>query len=274
MRHPVIFSLIVGLSIICSASADTTLEYRVEKPGAKLGRLQSLQIKDGRILLKGVDVDGGRDFLYSSAPEQLFVIDHRAHKVMTLDENQINHLAKQTEAVQPLLRGFGEQIAKLDPKQRAKWEGILGGKVSLDNIAAAAQPSVPTSIVRTGVGKKVGGIACEQMKVFQGKTQTAEFCLADPAKLDMQAADYAALRSLLGFSERLASKTQGLAKQFGVSLPDLDLHDLAGVPVELSEVSGAKPVSLRLNRILAQSVSPEGMQIPEGYQSEPFKLWK
>ncbi len=272
MKHPFLFSLILGLNIVHTAAADTTLEYWVDEGGAKQGKLQAVQIKDGKILVKGAEGGEGRDYLYSSAPEQFFVIDHRQRKTMALDENQINRIAKQTEVVQPLLQGLGEQIARLDPKQRAKWEGMLGGKGALDGMAAAAQPQATASIVKTGESGKVGGIACEKMKVFQGKKQTAEFCLADPAKMNMPQSDYAAIRSLLEFSERLASKTQGLAKYFGVSLPKLDLRDLAGVPVELREVS-KNPFGLKLNRVATSEVAAELMQPPKDYPVGELKLW-
>jgi len=274
MKFPVFFCFFLGLTLVHSAKADTTLEYQVNEAGAKQGKLHSLQIKEGMILLKDVDVDGGRDFLYSAAPEQLFILDHHKHSFMSLDENQINHFAKQTETVQPLLKGFGEQIARLDPKQRAKWESLIGDKVSLDNLAAAAKPAVPVKLVKTGVGRKVGGFACEQIEVYQGKTKSGQLCLADPGKLNMSALDYATLRGLLGFSERLVSKTQGLARQFGVDLPLLELGNLAGVPVEIIDASQQKQSSLRLSRVLTQAVSAEGMQVPTGYQGEPFKLWK
>jgi hypothetical protein len=271
MRYRVMSFLCFVLTTAPGAQADTTLEYWLNETGAKQGKLHTVHIKDGRILVKGVDGEG-KDFLFSSSPEQLFVIDHGRRSFRGLDEAQINRLAKQSEAVQPLLQGFGEQLARLNPKQRQKWEGILGGK-TVDNIAAAAKPVEPVSIVKAGAGRKVEGIPCQPMNVFQGKSQTAEFCLADPAKLNISADDYATLRGLLGFSERLVGKTQGLARQFGVSLPNIGLNGLEGVPIEISEVSGAKQ-SLRLKRTLAQAVPPEWMQVPEGYRGEPFKLWK
>jgi hypothetical protein len=266
--------LLAGLGLGQAAGADSTLEYLVAEGGSKPGKLQPLVVKDGKVLAKGAGDGGNLDFIYSAAPEQLSIIDHRKHSVMTLDEAQVDRLAKQTEAVQPLLQGFAGQIAKLDPKQRAKWEEMLGGKISLDKIAEAARPTPQANIVKTGKARKVADIACEQMNVFQGKAQTAEFCLADPGKLKLSGEDYATLRSLLAFSGRLASKTQGLAKQFGVDIPPLDLRDLAGVPIELRDVSGHGQGSLRLNRVDASSVSAELMRVPDGYQSEPFKLWK
>lgn len=270
MKHLTLIPLLASLSLAQAAQADSTLEYRV---GADADKLQSLLVKDGKVLAKGAADGGNMDLLYSSAPEQLSVIDHRKRTVMTLDETQVNRLAQQAETVQPLLQGFAAQFAKLNPKQRAKWEEMLGGKLPLEQMAAAAKPTLPANIVKTGRARKVAGIPCEQMNIVQGGTQMAELCLASPAKLNIPGEDYATLRALLNFSERLAAKTQGLSKQFGVDMPNLGPHGLEGVPIEMRETA-KRSGSLRLNRIVTSAVSAEWMQIPDGYQTEPFKLWK
>jgi hypothetical protein len=191
---------------------------------------------------------------------------------MALDEDWVNRLAKQTETVQPLLQGFAAQIGKLNPKQRAKWEEMLGGKISLDAIAQSARPSLPARVVNTGHGRTVAGIACKQVNIFEGNKQTAQVCLADATELDLQEADYTALRSLFSFAERLAVKTQGLTKQFGMGIPNLDFKDLAGVPIELRDTSKEKR-SLTLSRITAAKVDAGQMQALVSYRSEEFKLW-
>jgi hypothetical protein len=193
---------------------------------------------------------------------------------MALDEKQVDRLAKQSDTVQPLIQGVAGQIAKLNPEQRAKWEDMLGGKVSLDKLAEAAKPVPKSSVIKTGKIRKLADVACEQINVLQGKTKTAEFCLAEPANLKLSAADYFTLRTLISFAERIAKKTQLLAKQFGVEIPQFEIGDLAGFPIELRDFSGRDHSSLKLNRIDASSVSQDLMRIPEGYQSEPFKPWK
>ncbi|MFM8330896.1 MAG: hypothetical protein ACKN9T_04350 [Candidatus Methylumidiphilus sp.] len=274
MRHLRSFVLFFGLALGQASSADSTLEFLVAEDGEKPAKLQSLLIKDGKILLKGAGGGGSLDLIYSASPEQLSIIDHAKRHVMTLDESQVNRIAQQAETVQPLLQGFGEQIAKLSPKQRAQWEDMLGGKLSLDAVAAAAQPTPKAKIVKTGQTRQVGGIACEQIGVFQGKRQTAEFCLADPSKLNLPDSDYSTLRSLLGFSERLANKSQGLAKHFGLNLPNLDWRNLAGIPIALGGAAKQSAKSVRLSRIfVASAITPDTIKIPDGYQSEPFKLW-
>ena len=273
MKHFQCIFLLVGLGLIQAASADSTLEYLVAEGNSKPGKIQAAIIKDGKIVVKDVGGDGNLGLIYSAAPEILFIVDHGKRSVMTLDEGQINRISKQTETVQPLLQGLGQQLSKLDPVKRKQWEEMLGGKIHLDTLAEAAKPVQATKIINTGQTKKVEGYACEQMEVFQGKTKSAEFCMADPAKLNLSDTDYATIRSFLSFLERVSSKTQGLAKQFGVNLPNLDLGDIVGVPIELRDVSSHGQTNLKMNRIVTSTVSTDVIKIPDGYQIVPFKLW-
>ena len=274
MKPSQCFFLLVGLGSIQTASADSTLEYLVAEGNSKTEKIQPVIIKDGKIMVKDVGGDGNLGFIYSASPEILFIIDHGKRSVMTLDEGQINRISKQADTVQPLLQGLGQQLSKLDPVKRKQWEEMLGGKIHLDTLAEAAKPMQAAKIVNTGQTKKVGGFVCERMEVFQGKTKSTEFCMADPSKLNLPDADYATIRSFLSFLERLSSKTQGLAKQFGVNLPNLDLRDIGGVPIELHEVSSHDQTSLKINRIITSTVSAYAIKIPDGYQFVPFKLWK
>ena len=273
MNHRFLLPLLLAWCAPQPASADSTLEYLVTTAETQAGKLQPVIIKDGKILIKGVGGDGNLDFIYSANPEILFIVDHAKRKVMTLNEAQVNEFAKQSEAVQPLLQGVGEQLGKLDPNQRAKWEAILGGKIHLDTITEAAKPVQAAKIVKSGEPRKVAGIACQPMTVVQGKAKSAEVCLADPAKLNLSDPDYATLRSLLGFLERVSSKTQVLAKQFGINLPNLNLHDVSGVPIELRDLTHHSQDTLSMKRVVASTESVEVMKIPEGYQFGPFKLW-
>jgi hypothetical protein len=221
-------------------------------------------------MVKGAGGDSKLDVLYTRDDESLFIIDHRKHSFMTLDQQQLARFGRQAEALQPLLQGFGEQLGKLPPEQRAKWEQMLGGNVSLDQIAEAAKPAESASVVRTGTARNVGGIDCEQMNLFQGKSKTGDFCLADPKRLNLSGDDYATLRSLLNFSEKLAGTTQGLAGQFGIKLPNIRVQELSGVPVEMREFSNRGQSSMTLNRIVTSAVAADLMRIPDGYRSEPL----
>lgn len=276
MKKCTVLSLAISASLLLApaAKADSVLEFLVKETREPAGKTQPVLIKDGKIMVKGAGGDANLDFLYSRAQESLVVIDHHKRTFMPVDEQQVNRITRQTEDVQPLLQGLGEQIGKLSPKQRAKWEQMLGGNISLDKIAKAAEAPKPTSLVKTGMGKNVAGIACQQMSVIQGSAPMAEVCLADPATMNISSDDYATIRSLFSFSERLAAKTQGLAGQFGIKIPNIAIHDVAGIPIEMRDLSGENPGSMTLSRIITSAVSPDLMQIPDGYRAEQLTLWK
>jgi hypothetical protein len=118
----------------------------------------------------------------------------------------------------------------------------------------------------------VANIACQPVAVFQGKKKSLELCMAEPAQMNLSNTDYATLRSLLGFLQQVSSKTEGVAKQFGISLPNFDLRGISGVPIELNDVSSHS--SLSLSRIVDSALAEEAWKIPDGYQYGPFKLWK
>lgn len=273
-RFRLITLITLAIGAIADVSADSTLEYLVIDTPNRAGKPQPVIIKDGRVMVKGAGGDHQLDMLYRRDQDTLFIIDHGKRSYMTLDPQQISQIGQQAEQLQPLLQGFGEQLGRLSPQQRAKWQQMLGDSVSIDDIAAAAKPVESASIVKTGVGKNIAGIACEEMNVVQGATKTAEFCLADPSRLSLSGDDYDTVRSLLRFSENLAARTQGMANQFGFKIPNIRIHDLVGVPVEMKDYSSRSQSAVSLNRIDTAAVAAEVMQIPNGYRPTPLTLWK
>jgi len=276
MQKHTVLSLAISASLLLTplAKADSVLEFLVKETHDPTGKTQPVLIKDGQIMVKGAGGDANLDFLYSRAQESLVVIDHHKRTFMPLDEQQVNRIAQQTEDVQPLLQGLGQQIGKLSPKQREKWESMLGGKVSLDKIAKAAEPAKPANLVKMGGGKTVAGIACQPMNVIQGSKPLAELCLADPAAMKIPSDDYATIRSLFNFSERLAAKTQGLAGQFGIKIPNLALREVFGIPIEVRDLSDENLGSMTLSRTITSAVAADRMKLPEGYRSEQLNFWK
>ena len=275
MKKSTVLSFAISASLLAPvARADSILEFLVKETHAPAAKTQPVLIKDGKIMVKGAGGDAHLDVLYNRAQDELVIIDHRKRTFMPVDEQQVNRIARQTEEVQPLLKGLGEQIRKLSPKQREKWGQMLGNNISLDKIAKASEPAKPTDLVKTGTGKNVAGVACQEMNVIQGSVPMAEICLADPAKMNISSDDYATIRSLFSFSERLAAKTQGLASQFGIKIPNIAIHDAAGIPIEMRDLSGEDLGSMTLSRIITSSVAPDLMQIPSGYKAEQLALWK
>jgi hypothetical protein len=201
------------------------------------------------------------------------IIDHRKGTLMTVDEQQVDRINQQTQNVQIMLQALGGQIANLSPEQRQQLQDLLGDSVSLDTIAKAAEPPAPTRLVPIGV-KEVAGIRCRVMRVMQGSTPVAEVCLADAAIMKISDNDAATIRALFVFYERLATKSQGLACQLGLTLPNIAAREVTGIPIEFRDLSNKKDTgAMTLRRVNTSIVSPELMRIPSGYKAVPLKLW-
>jgi hypothetical protein len=251
------------------AHADSLIEYQVET--GKRHAVQPVFIKNGTVLIKSAGGDGNLDVLYERNNERLVLIDHKKQNFTPITDQKLGQLAQQVEDVQPLLRGIGEQLRKLPAKQKAKWEDMLGG-ISLDRFDPAKHPTESTTLQKTGTGRTVAGVSCEETNVIKRGTATAEFCLADPAALKLPADDAATLRSLIAFTQRLARKAQGLT-QFGLELPGGDLSSLAGIPVQMRELGGKHPVAMTLSRVSDEAVAGDAIKVPDGYRPQSLKLW-
>jgi hypothetical protein len=273
MQYRKLFKLVLVAYFfwLSPSNADSTIEFYVEEGQKKA--VQPVIVKDGQIMVKAAGGDRNLDIFYQRANEQLVLIDHKKQRFTPITEEKIDRIARQTQDLQPLLQGFGDQLKKLSPKQRAKWEEMLGG-ISIDQLGSRDNPANNSRLVKTGHGKQVAGINCEMLDVLQGSAKLAEVCLANPSSMQLSADDYATIHSLLAFTHRIATKAQGFASQFGISLPPIQLSDLAGVPVEMVDFSGKHPTVMALNRITG-SVSPDDrLQVPTGYQPQELTLWR
>ena len=268
-RNRVMAVIGIGFFVLSPAYADSLIEYQVET-----GRQKSVQpiiIKNSSILVKSAGGDKNLDILYENNDEKLVLIDHKNHSFTPITEHRANKLAQQIEDLQPLLIGIGEQLGKLPPKQRAKWEDMLGG-ISLDRFDAAQREIGATKVQKAGAARQVAGIGCEPMGVIRHGVKTAEFCLADPAALKLPEPDANTLRALIAFTQRLAKRAEPLV-QFGFELPRLDLSTNTGVPVQIREFNGKHSVDINLAKINGQAAISEEVKVPEGYRAEKLRLW-
>lgn len=273
MNHRHTVSIVTALCVLWSATgqADSVIEFQIDRD--KQHAPQPVLIKNGHLLVKAAGGDKNLDILYERGAERLLLIDHRKQRFTSVTDDNVGRIARQAEELQPVLRGIGEQLRNLSPKQREKWGALLGG-IDLDAFDATRRAAAETTLSKTGAGKHIAGIRCQPMQVLKGKATTAEFCLADPAALKLPEDDAATLRALVGFTQRLAHQAQGLTTQLGIGLPVEGLASLAGVPIALRDLSGKHPVAMTLSRVGNEAVSAEALKVPEGYRAQELALWR
>ena len=263
--------LIAGLLIFGStpAYADAVLEYTVDQ--GHRTTVQTVNIRDGSVWIKGAGGDSRMDALYERSGERLTLIDHRKQRYTPISEDSVKRLTGQIEDATPLLRGLGDQIRKLNPKQRAKWEKLLGN-VPLDAFEAAQHEWKDAKLQRAGQ-KHIAGIPCEAMQFRGSKAGDIEFCIAQPAMLGLPEQDAQTLEALTGFVHKLAQKAHGLASPFGLALAASDIDKLAGIPIQIRERQGKHPLSMTLSRAGTAKATTDGFKIPENYRPDTLKLW-
>jgi len=269
MRYFAHLTFMLGFMALHGAQADSALQYRLN--GQQDTR--PILVKEGKVLIPGLDgANHARDLLYDRGLSEAVLIDHKAQTYVKVNKETIDRVSRQTEPLQPLLAGLGAQLKNLTPAQRAKWQGMLGG-IDLDKVAAVSQSSKPMRITRDGHARKVGGFTCTPVTVLRGQDKVAEVCLSEATALGMTDDDYATLRSLLDFAQRVAKKTQGLSSLMGFSIPVVSVQEMPGIPVEIRSIGRKHTEQAQLASIDRPAGTTVAMTVPEGYRGEELKLW-
>lgn len=260
---------VLGMLAAVSAQADSALQYRLNgQPDTHL-----ILVKGGKVLIPNLDgADHHRDLLYDRNLREAVLIDHKAQTYVKVNKQTVDKVSRQTEPLLPLLAGLGSQLKNLTPEQRAKWQGMLGG-VDLDKLAAATQTRAPMLLSKPGSTRTVGSYTCTPVTVQRGKDKVAEVCLSDATALGLTDDDYATLRSLLDFAERVAKKTQGLSNLMGFSIPVVEMESIPGIPVEIRSIGRKHPEQAQLASVGQPGDATVAMTVPEGYRGEDLKLW-
>jgi hypothetical protein len=264
--------MILGLSLAGTgiAHADSLMEFQVDK--GKKSLTQPVLIKNGQLLIKAAGGNRQLDVLYQRENDRLTLIDHKNQAFTPVTEEKVGQLARQAEGLKPLVQGFAGQLQKLSPKQKAKWEEMLGG-VSLDDLSGIQKAAKPARVAKAGQAKRIAGVACQPMTLVQGKKTAAEVCVADPKALRLAEDDNATLRGLIALTQKVAARAQGVAAQFGFPLPAEGLNELAGVPLEVRDYSGKRPLTLVLSRVSGAELTADPFQVPAGYRAQELALW-
>lgn len=256
------------LALVPSAYADSSLQYQFQGHQG----VQPILVRGGKVLIQGLDTRDRKDLLFDQQRGEATLIDHNKATFITVNEQAVDRINRQSEPLKPLIAGLGEQLSKLSPQQRAKWQDMLGG-VDLDRLAAAATTGSPARVTKQDGARQVSGYSCESVLISRGKKKLAEVCMSQAEKLGLPAEDYATLRSFLDFAEHLVEKTNGLSSLMGVSLPVVAVKDLPGVPVEIRDLSSKRHETLSLAGIQQADLAAVAMEVPANYRSEPLKLW-
>lgn len=263
--------LLSCLAVGCpAAQAGSTLSYAVTENGQKA--IQTLNVQDGLVWITGLGGNTRLDVLIDPTGAQLALIDHQHQRYRPINEDRLRKLARQIEDVAPLVKGLGQQIRQLNPEQQGKWEKMLGG-FPLEAFDTARKELGKTSLKQAGAARTVAGIRCVPQRLTAGTQTELELCMTQPESLHLSAPDTETLKSTIQLFRRQAESIHALAKRFGLGLSQAVVSDLIGIPLQVKELKGKRPLSISLDHAEQVKAPLKPLEIPAGYQMEKLKLW-
>lgn len=268
----------IALALIMTppAMADAVIDLNITQQNAKTQGSEPLRllVHDGKALLGAPAGSTGKDLRFDQTQNVFHLIDHRHRSVMAMDEAAVIQLTDQAQAMLAMARGFSEQLALLPPKQRAKLEKMIGGEVPLAQLAKG-NGKIPGKQSFHAAGEKVvGGVSCQRVEVLGNGNKLAELCLAKAGATPLAEQDYATLEAMRRQAQRLAQRAAPLAQHFGFPVPPLDDAKLAGLPIEMRNLTGGQRETVTLTQISTKPVAPQSVELPAGYTSRPLTAWK
>lgn len=264
MQRVLIFTcLLAGGLFTARAGADTTIEFAVKQSPTAAAQTQSVYIKDGMLMVKAAGGDPTADLLFDENTGVMTIINHQDKTFMRLDENRIGEMTQQAESMMTAVQQqMAQQMANMPPEQAARMREMMGN-MGMGGMGAPPPPPEPSKLVKKGAGK-ISGIDCQKMDVVKGSRRVAEICVASPDSAGIPGQDYAVIKAMQGFGERVAEKTSGFLSRFGSEMPEFGGMQVDGVPLSMVDLSSETQTSMTVTRIDSGTggVVPG---IPQGY---------
>lgn len=257
-------TLSILVSFSCSSLADSTITLRSESGDA------TLQVKNGRILIKSNDTGTTANFQNVSASEAIFdthsqilyLIDHDEQTVSPITKANIEQFSNTVDAAVGVLDS-------MPTEQRDTVADLMRGF----GIAVPEPESAPSIQLRPMSEQVFRGIKCTENQVIDNDKELGEVCITQNNSTPLSNEDYQSLFNAQEFLLFMAQQAQIFSDQHGQSIPNLDGIELSGLIVYSNQIlndSTAPDASFVITGIDLQSI--DDITYPSSYQSKPLLL--
>ncbi len=241
--------------------AATTIEFTVTDAGAGAPRMQTAYVKDGKIYVRSAGGDANFDLLFTSDNSSVALINHRERSYLQLDEKKVSELADTAQGMMSMVqKQLSENLANLPPEQAARMKEMMGNF----GLPTESPPPKPRpKLVRKGM-RSVNNFQCQHIDVVSDKGTLGQLCVATAAAMNIPGSDYATIKAIKAFAERLERSASNIRGRLGDSVPNVFGLEVEGVPVEIRDVSGPVPSAMTVTRV-ARGVGDATLAVPNGY---------
>lgn len=203
--------------------------------------------------------------IFSAKTREIVLVNDQEKTYSVIDEARLKQFLTTIDTLQQTLLN---QMEGLPPEQRQALEGLLA-KTGASN--SANKKPMPWVLAPLGQKKQINGYGCETYAAHRGAVQTAEYCLADVARVGIAKEDHQTMLSFYTFVQQVANQFPFLSKAVeGYALFD-QLKE--SVPMEVVMLEGNKPVdTYQVKKISADKLSAALFQVPQSYTLKQIEL--
>jgi hypothetical protein len=229
-----------------SVLADTRIDYKTTEGTG--GDLTSFIIGQGKIR---TDASKSTTVILDPTAGVMTVIDHDKKTYMKIAKADLDAFAKQ----------LADMLAQVPPEMQKMIAGRMGGS---GGAVVDMQP--------TGATATVGGKPCKVYQMSVSGKVKSESCLADPASIDIAAADRATMQAAMAWSKELMdAMSKSPLGRFGDALP----FKTGGFPVRSTTFGsdGSRNTS-ELASVSNAALPADTFATPAGYKEQKMDLPK
>jgi Domain of unknown function (DUF4412) len=203
--------------------------------------------------------------IFSAKTREIVLVNDQEKTYSVIDELRLKQFLTTIDTLQQTLLN---QMEGLPPEQRQALAGLLA-KTGANN--STNKKSIPWVLAPLGQKKQINGYSCETYAAHRGTAQTAEYCLADVARVGIAKEDHRTMLSFYTFVQQIVTQFPFLAKAVeGYALFD-QLKE--SVPMEVVMLEGNKPTAAyQVKKISADKLSAALFQVPESYTLKQIEL--
>jgi hypothetical protein len=255
------FLLSLCLSILCyqSVHADTqiVISGREDDDHQVLVRAEQM-----RVTYQGKQ---SGYIIFSAKTKEIVLVNDQEKTYSVLDEARLQQFLTTIDTLQQTLLN---QMEGLPPEQRQALAGLLAKTGANGN---TNKKSIPWVLAPLGQKKQINGYSCETYAAHRGTVQTAEYCLADVARVGISKEDHRTMLSFYTFVQQIVTQFPFLSKVVeGYALFD-QLNE--SVPMEVVMLEGNQPTAAyQVKKISADKLNIALFQVPQGYTLKQIEL--
>ncbi len=247
-----------ALLATAGAQAAATLEYEViGKPERMIARIQDHHLR----MDMSNSGNATHSMVFDVASGVMLTIDHARKSYTTLTAADFERMAGLAGQASQMMQGA---LANMPTAQRQQMEAQMAQMgIAMPGAKVVAVPKI--SVQRTGPAGKVAGYACAGATILRDGHKIGSACLAEPAALNVSAADFNTFQEL---GRHLAKLAKSLPAGMGAQAPQLP--EIDGIPLEYQDFEHQH--HSRLKSVATTAIDASLFSAPAGYTQQQSQL--